>query len=151
MRFLPSCFRGAIVLSLLGVALPAAAQVKPLLDNDRVHIRESTIKLGFKTPEHTHPANEAIYVLNGGKVKVTLADGTTRIAELKTGELMWRSTPETHTAENIGDTEIRLLTIPLKVPQEHATAASMRQLFMLEGLSTPSNNAKLTADDGVPD
>ena len=69
---------------------------------------------GAKTREHSHPADEATYVLSGGKVKLTLPVGTVRTRELKTGEVLWSSTPETHVAENLGDTEIRLLTIELK-------------------------------------
>ena len=112
--FFGCCF---VVLSLLVVAPQTAAQVKPLIENDQVKIYEVTIKVGVKTLEHSHPADEATYVLSGGKGKVTLPDGTTKINDYKTGEVTWRTTPETHVAENIGDTEIRLLTIQLKKPQ----------------------------------
>lgn len=114
---MPNVIRRILVLlAICSIPHVASAQVKPLLENDRVHVHEGTIKIGFKTPEHTHPANEAIYVLSGGRVRVTLPDGTARVADLKTGEIMWRSIPETHVAENIGDTEIRLLTFRLKEP-----------------------------------
>jgi quercetin dioxygenase-like cupin family protein len=115
--FFRCCLSSLIVFLVLVVPHQAAGQAKPLLDNDEVRIQEATIKAGAKTPEHTHPAGEAIYVLSGGKVKVTLPDGTTRTEELKTGEVRWRTTPETHVAENLGDTEIRLLDIQLKKPQ----------------------------------
>jgi quercetin dioxygenase-like cupin family protein len=87
------------------------------MENDQVKIYEVTMKVGAKTPEHTHPADEALYILSGGKIKITLPDGTTTTNEYKTGEVRWRTTPETHVAENIGDTEIRLVTIQLKKPQ----------------------------------
>jgi quercetin dioxygenase-like cupin family protein len=112
--FFRCCF---IALFVLVVAPQAAAQGKPLLENDQVKIYEVTMKVGAKTPEHSHPADEAIYAFSGGKVKVTLPDGTTKITEFKTGEVKWRTAPETHVAENVGDTEIRLLTIQLKKPQ----------------------------------
>lgn len=91
--------------------------MKTLLDNDQVRIYEATMASGAKTWEHSPPADEASYILSGGKVKITLPDGTARTQELKAGEAMWNSTPETHVAENLGDTEIRLLTIELKEPQ----------------------------------
>ena len=91
--------------------------MKPLLDNDQVRIFEATIKVGEKTPEHSHPADEATYVLSGGKIKHTLPDGTTTTEERKTGEVRWRTAPETHVVENVGDTELRFLTILLKKPQ----------------------------------
>src|SRR5712691_7410664 len=113
--FLRCCLINLLVL--LIVPHQASGQVKPLLDNDQVRIQEATMRVGAKTPEHTHPADEAIYVLSGGKIKVTLQDGTIRTEEIKTGEVRWRTAPETHVAENIGDTEIRLLDIQLKKPQ----------------------------------
>src|SRR2546428_6165799 len=115
--FFRCCLSSLIVLAVLVVPHQATGQVKSLLDNDQVRIYEATIKVGDKTPEHSHPADEAIYVFSGGKAKITLPDGTTRTEELKTGEVRWRTAPETHVAENVGDTEIRLLTIQLKKPQ----------------------------------
>jgi quercetin dioxygenase-like cupin family protein len=96
--------------------------VKTLLDNDQVRIYEATIKVGEKTPEHSHPADEATYVLSGGKIKLTLADGTTTTEERKTGEVRWRTAPVTHVAENVGDTELRFLIIELKKPQGQQAA-----------------------------
>jgi quercetin dioxygenase-like cupin family protein len=100
--FFHCCF---IILFVLVVGSQAAAQVKPLMENDQIKIYEATIKVGVKTLEHSHPADEATYVLSGGKGKVTLPDGTTKVNDYKTGEVTWRTAPETHVAENIGDTE----------------------------------------------
>ncbi len=119
MTFFFRCCLSSLVVLLAVLVVPhqATGQVKTLLDNDQVRIYEATIKVTEKTSEHSHPADEATYVLSGGIVKVTLPNGTTETRELKTGEVRWRSTPETHVAENIGTTEIRLLTIQLKKPQ----------------------------------
>jgi quercetin dioxygenase-like cupin family protein len=115
-------FRGCLISSvLLLFPYQATGQVKTLLENDQVRIYEATIAVGAKTPEHTHPVNEATYILSGGKIKITLPDGTTRVRELKTGEVLWGSTPETHIAENIGDTEMRFLGTVLKQPQANTT------------------------------
>src|SRR5262245_9835718 len=104
--FFRCCLSSLIVLAVLVVPYQPTGQVKPLLDNDQVRIYEATIKVGEKTPEHSHPADEATYVLSGGKGKVTLPYSTTKINEYKTGEVRWRTAPETHVAENVGDTEI---------------------------------------------
>ena len=112
--FFRCCF---IALFVLVVAPQAAAQVKPLMENDQVKIYEATIKVGAKTPEHSHPADEATYILSGGKGKVSLPDGTIQMREYKTGDLRWRTAPETHVVENVGDTELRFLIIQLKKPQ----------------------------------
>jgi quercetin dioxygenase-like cupin family protein len=113
--FIVFCY--ALSMLLVLVAHQVSGQVKPLLDNDHVRLQEVTVKVGAKTPEHMHPAGEALYVLSGGKTKVTLPDGTTRPNEYTTGEVRWRATPETHVVENVGTTEIRLLEIHLKSPQ----------------------------------
>ena len=115
--FFRCCLSSLIVLAVLVSPQQATGQVKPLLDNDQVRIYEATIKVGEKTPEHSHPADEASYVLSGGKIKLTLPNGTTRTVERKTGEVRWRSAPETHVAENVGDTELRFLIIQPKKPQ----------------------------------
>ena len=115
--FFRCCLSSLIVLAVLVIPQQATGQVKPLLDNDQVRIYEATIKVGEKTPEHSHPADEATYVLSGGKIKHTLPDGTTTVEERKTGELRWRTAPVTHVAENVGDTELRFLIIELKKPQ----------------------------------
>ena len=115
--FFRCCFSSFIVLAVLVIPQQATGQVKPLLDNDQVRIFEATIKVGEKTPEHSHPADEATYVLSGGKIKHTLPDGTTTTEERKTGEVRWRTAPVTHVAENVGDTELRFLIIELKKPQ----------------------------------
>jgi len=80
------------------------------MGNDQVTIDEATIKVGAKTPEHSRLANKVTSVLSGGKGKVTLPDGTTKISEYKTGKVTRRTTAETYVTENVGDTEIRLLT-----------------------------------------
>ncbi len=126
---------GSWILVLTSV-LPGAAraQVTTLLENDQVRVYEATFKLGFKTPQHTHPGNEVTYVLSGGRLKVTLPDGTTRVADLTTGQVGWRATPETHIAENVGDTEVNLLTVQLKQPAGKKAAQP-------SALRTPPNPA----------
>jgi quercetin dioxygenase-like cupin family protein len=136
--FFRCCFICFIALFVLVAAPRAAAQVKPLLDNDQVDIHEVLIKVGEKTPKHSHSANEAIYVLSGGKGKVTLPDGTTRIIEYKTGELMWRTKPETHIVENTGETDIRLLRIQLKKPKAKVSTPPRRHSCYL-GIASPTN------------
>lgn len=96
----------------MSVARPAAADVK--LENDTMEISESTFAPGARSEQHSHPANEATYVIAGGRMKYTLADGTVRTVELKTGDVRWRADAETHVAENGGDTVVRLLAIRVK-------------------------------------
>lgn len=89
---------------------------KLLLENERVRVMEIDFKPGAKIAMHSHPAH-VIYILNGGKLTVTTADGTVKDIEGKAGDVMW-SEPETHKAENTGTTEVKGLVIELKETQK---------------------------------
>jgi quercetin dioxygenase-like cupin family protein len=82
------------------------------LENARVRVLEATLKPGVKEKTHSHPAY-VIYVIAGGKVRNYAADGTVTEAEFKTGDVIYRE-PLTHSAENIGNTTIRLELVELK-------------------------------------
>jgi quercetin dioxygenase-like cupin family protein len=82
------------------------------LENSRVRVLEATLKPGDKEKTHSHPAY-VIYVIAGGKFRNHAADGTITDGEFKTGDVIYRD-PLTHSAENIGDTTIRLELVELK-------------------------------------
>ena len=82
------------------------------LENARIRVLEATLKPGDKEKTHSHPAY-VIYVIAGGKVRTHGADGTVTDADFKTGDVIYRE-PETHWAENVGNTTIRLELVELK-------------------------------------
>ena len=82
------------------------------LENPRVRVLEATLKPGDKEQTHSHPAY-IIYVIEGGKFRNHAADGTVTDGEFKTGDVIYRDAV-THSAENIGDTTIRLVLVELK-------------------------------------
>jgi quercetin dioxygenase-like cupin family protein len=82
------------------------------LENPRVRVLEATLKPGDKEQTHSHPAY-VIYVIEGGKFRNHATDGTTTDGEFKTGGVIYRDAV-THSAENIGDTTIRLVLVELK-------------------------------------
>jgi quercetin dioxygenase-like cupin family protein len=88
---------------------------KEHFENDRVRVMEVTFQLGQKIALHSHPDHVA-YLLNGGKLKVSTPDGKTEEVEVKTGDVVWFDAV-THSAENVGDTEIRILVVELKEPK----------------------------------
>src|SRR5580698_1328094 len=71
--------------------------LKVLAEDDRVRVLEYSPKKGDKTPMHSHPES-VVFVVKGGRVKYTLPDGSTKIAELKAGEALLRP-PVTHADE----------------------------------------------------
>ena len=81
-------------------------------ENSRVRVLEATLKPGDKEGLHSHPAY-VIYVIEGGKSRTHLIDGTIVDADFKTGDVIYRE-PVTHWAENIGKTTIRLELVELK-------------------------------------
>jgi quercetin dioxygenase-like cupin family protein len=84
-------------------------QLKVLAEDDRVRVLKFTPKKGDKTPVHSHPAT-VVYVVKGGRVRVTLPDGSTRESEFKSGDTLLRP-PVTHADEALDDLEMVLIEL----------------------------------------
>lgn len=112
------------VIMLLGAAgLPVRAQnpleVAPdmyrlLHENERVRVLEVTFQPGQSIPPHSHPDHMA-YAVEGGKLRLSKPDGSSSDVDLAAGQVLWIPA-ETHWAENIGDTVVRILVVELKEP-----------------------------------
>ena len=83
--------------------------LKLLAEDDRVRVLKFEPKKGDKTPIHSHPAT-VVYVIKGGRVRVTLADGTVRESEFKSGDTMIRP-PVTHSDEALDDLEMVIVEL----------------------------------------
>ena len=83
--------------------------LKVLAEDDRVRVLKYTPQIGDKTPVHSHPST-VVYVIKGGRVRFTMPDGSTRDAELKTGDTLLRP-PVTHTDEALDDLEVVLIEL----------------------------------------
>lgn len=94
----------------LEVADPETYQLK--FENERVRVMELNLKPGSSIPEHSHP-DHFVYILSGGKLKLTHPDGTVAEVEGKEGQVMWLPA-ETHSTVNIGDTEVKAVVVELK-------------------------------------
>lgn len=84
-----------------------------IFENERVRVCEATFKPGAKIGTHSHP-DHVVYALTAGKVRITSADGPHDV-ELKPGQVTWIKA-ESHSAVNVGTTEVRLLVTELKEP-----------------------------------
>ena len=89
---------------------PSSLSVK--LENDSVRVMEAVLPPGYKEKLHTHPPY-AMYILNGGTVRMHFADGTTRDVMFNTGEARF-SDKVSHWAENTGTSTIRVLLVELR-------------------------------------
>ncbi len=86
--------------------------MKVLLENERVRVQFHDVKVGEKTPLHSHPSYVA-YVFSPYKARFVLADGSVKTAERKAGDVFF-SCPVTHSVENVGNTPIHNLIVELK-------------------------------------
>jgi quercetin dioxygenase-like cupin family protein len=80
-----------------------------LAEDPKVRVLRYAPSKGDKTPMHSHPS-AVVYVIKGGRVKYTMPDGSTKVAELKTGEALLRP-PVTHADEALDDVEAILVEI----------------------------------------
>jgi len=97
-----------------------AARVQPrayrvVLENERLRVLEFVSRPGMGVcgnGMHSHPPHLSV-ALSGAKVKVSLPDGRTIVAENKLGDVWW-SEAETHETENISGRDVRALIVELK-------------------------------------
>jgi hypothetical protein len=94
-----------------------------LLENDRVRVLDSWVKAGESTPVHTHEWPSVLYVLGfsdfvrrdaGGEV---LFDSRTTGERPSPGQAFWSAPLEPHFVTNVGDSDIRIISVEIK-PQE---------------------------------
>jgi quercetin dioxygenase-like cupin family protein len=111
-------------LACAGLSHPAHAQtidavrVSPdryrvLLDNNEVRVVEYVLQPGQRDEWHTHPA-KASYVVTGGILRITSADGTSFLTEEKQGTAQWMNALGRHYATNVGRTPVRIILVEVK-------------------------------------
>ena len=83
--------------------------LRVLAEDEKVRVLKYTPEKGDKTPMHSPPAT-VVYVIRGGRVRFTMLDGSTRDAELKTGDALLRP-PVTHTDEALDVLDVVLVEL----------------------------------------
>lgn len=92
---------------------------KTILENENVRLFEVHFKPGDKIGVHSHPDHLA-YILSGGTLKLIYPD-TAVVVEAENGACFWIPA-ESHAAENIGGTDVRVLVLDLKLPKSEQPA-----------------------------
>ena len=91
-----------------------------LLENDRVRVLDSVVRPGDATPVHTHRWPAVLHILGvsdfvrydpEGNV---LLDSRALETRAEAGQTIWSSALPPHFVKNIGDGEIRVISIELK-------------------------------------
>ena len=83
--------------------------LKVLAEDDKVRVLKYMPQKGDKTPVHSHPST-ILYVVKGGKVRITMPDGATTEATLKTGDALLRP-GVTHSDEALDNLEVVLIEL----------------------------------------
>src|ERR1043166_6327478 len=99
----------AALVSAQDVMALGARHLKVLAEDDKVRVLRMDAKKGERTPMHSHPAT-MLYVIKGGRSRITLPDGSSSIVELKTGDAQLRP-PVTHSDEALDDVEALIVEL----------------------------------------
>jgi quercetin dioxygenase-like cupin family protein len=90
-----------------------------LFENESVRVLETTVRAGELVPLHTHRWPSVLYILSSshfvrrdGKGS-TLADSRTT-GEPAEGRTLWSDPLPPHTLENVGESELRVISVELK-------------------------------------
>jgi mannose-6-phosphate isomerase-like protein (cupin superfamily) len=86
-------------------------------ENHKVRVWEILLKPGQRGPFHAHTRNYFWTVVEGSRGLQRFVDGTYAVRDYRVGETKYlEHTPETaliHDLENIGDTDLRFVTVEL--------------------------------------
>jgi quercetin dioxygenase-like cupin family protein len=75
-----------------------------LKEDANFRVIDYTAKKGDKVGMHSHPAH-VIYVVQGGKTRFTMPDGSTKEIETKSGEALINP-PTVHASEHLSDLHV---------------------------------------------
>jgi beta-alanine degradation protein BauB len=92
-----------------------AGMYRLLFENEQVRVMEVTFQPGQSIKPHSHP-DHFVYVLSGGSLRLFKPDGTSTDITIEPEQVIWIPS-ETHWAENIADTVVKLLVTELKAKQ----------------------------------
>jgi len=119
---------------------------KAFLENDYVRAFEVHFKPGAKIGTHSHPDHFA-HVLSDGKLKLIYPD-TAVVIEAKAGATFWIPA-ESHAAENLGGTDLRILVVDLKLPKTEQPMSAAFDSTLDPIKVSPENYTVLLENDRV--
>lgn len=114
----------SLILTLSRATAQDPLQVSPqiyklILDNDQVRVIEYQARPGQSDQMHSLP-QRLTYTLTPVKLKVMSPDGNITNVEAKEGEAYWQA-PVTHSIENVGKTEAKMLIVEIKEQPKRST------------------------------
>jgi len=91
-----------------------------LLENEKVRVLDSLLKPGDSTPVHTHRWPSVLYVIGFSDFVRRDADGNVLLDSRESGRLpdngtaFWSQPLAPHSVTNVGDTDIRVISVEIK-------------------------------------
>lgn len=88
-----------------------------LLENSHMHNKSNlfakiTLKPGRKTPYHKHEGDCEVYYIVSGHAQV---NDNGSLKDAKAGDIIFTDNGESHSLENIGDTDLEFIALILKL------------------------------------
>ncbi len=87
---------------------------KVIFEDQNFRVIEATWKKGENDKSHSHPVPSIVYTLTDCAIRLHDPDGKTRDFNNKAGMALTVPTTQSHTAENIGPGECRVLLVERK-------------------------------------
>jgi quercetin dioxygenase-like cupin family protein len=103
-------------------ALNAAPQYHVLLfESEAVRVLDTRIRPGQTVPLHTHRSPSVLYILSWSDFVRRDGEGTIVVDSRITGKIpqgsaLWSGPLPPHTLENVGESELRVISVELKSP-----------------------------------
>lgn len=94
---------------------------REIFENDQVLVIESSYAPGSSVAIHRHRSPHVVYVVEGGALETTGADGATEMHEIRAGETLWQL-PQSHGTRNVGGTPVRIVEVEVKTPSRAAAS-----------------------------
>lgn len=94
------------------IVIIAPQQHTVIFENDRIRVLKVHVKPGDRVAMHRNPEN-VNYILQGGTLRLTAADGTVQDIELTDGQVI-PAPVGSHAVENTGDNDVQTICIELK-------------------------------------
>lgn len=94
-----------------------------ILENEQVRVLDTRIAPGQRTPIHTHAWPSVLYVMSWSDFirydahDTIVLDSRSFTASPAVGTALWSAPLGPHCAENVGDQELRVIAVELKISQ----------------------------------
>ncbi len=91
-----------------------------LLENEHVRVLDSRVRPGDVTPVHTHRLPGVLYILGTSdfvrcdREGNVIFDSRTSEAKAEIGQAIWSPPLQPHFVKNVGETDIRVISVELK-------------------------------------